>query len=192
MPVTYPLDLSGQATTNLIQNELHTVNEAVFRDYHFIVPNFSPFYVDNFQITYILNGNNRILQEGVDYDFVLPYLTGIRTVGKPLYGAVTIHNLDLNGILSFTYQTLGGDHIADRYYVLNMLAEKAYNPRTTVWENVTDKPCAFPPTPHYQDYDNFYGQEELIAKLDEIKTAIANNYAGLSGILREFLDNYRP
>ena len=38
--VTYPLDLTGVAPTNLIENELHTVSESHYRDYFFIVPNF--------------------------------------------------------------------------------------------------------------------------------------------------------
>ncbi len=36
-PITYPLDLSGNAVTNLITAELHTVQESIYRNYSFIL-----------------------------------------------------------------------------------------------------------------------------------------------------------
>ena len=171
-PVTYPLDLTGNSPNNRIQNELHSVSEAHYRDYNFIVPNCGPFYVDNLVVVHSYNGITKVLTEDVEFSLVLPNIAGTRVTGKPMYGALTINDTTLNGFLSFTYQTLGGEHIVDRLYVLNMLIEKAYNPRTTIWDNITNVPDAFPPTPHYQDYDQFYGQEEVVNKLNAIKDAI--------------------
>ena len=51
--VTYPLDMSGNNQANLIEGELHTVSESHFKDYFFIVPEFAPFYVDNFSLSKI-------------------------------------------------------------------------------------------------------------------------------------------
>ena len=174
-PVTYALDMSGNNPANLIQNELHTVSEAHFRDYYFIVPNFAPFFVDNFSLSISVNGVTTQLQEDIDYSFALQYVTGTRVTGKAMYGAVTLHNLNLNGILIQNYQTIGGDQIADRLQVLSLLADKAYNPRTTIWDILTNVPLALPPVPHYQDYDQFFGQEELVTKLGEIRDAIVQN-----------------
>lgn len=173
--VTYPLDMSGNNPANLIQNELHTVSESHFKDYFFIVPEFAPFYVDNFSLSISINGNITPLQEDVDYSFALQYVTGTRISGKAMYGAVTLHNLNLNGILLMNYQTIGGDQIADRLLVLTTLADKAYNPRTTIWDILTNVPNSLPPSPHYQDYDQFLGQEELVTKLGEIRDAIITN-----------------
>lgn len=173
--VTYPLDMSGNNPANLIEGELHTVNEAHFKDYYFIVPEFAPFYVDNFALSISINGNITPLQEDIDYSFALQYVTGTRVSGKAMYGAVTLHNLNLNGILLMNYQTIGGDQIADRLLVLTTLADKAYNPRTTIWDILTNVPNSLPPNPHYQDYDQFLGQEELVTKLGEIRDAILTN-----------------
>lgn len=173
--VTYPLDMSGNNPANLIQNELHTVSESHFKDYFFIVPEFAPFYVDNFSLSISINGNITPLQEDVDYSFALQYVTGTRISGKAMYGAITLHNLNLNGILLMNYQTIGGDQIADRLLVLTTLADKAYNPRTTIWDILTNVPNSLPPSPHYQDYDQFLGQEELVTKLGEIRDAILTN-----------------
>lgn len=173
--VTYPLDMSGNNPANLIENELHTVSESHFKDYYFIVPDFAPFYVDNFSLSISINGNITPLQEDVDYSFALQYVTGTRISGKVMYGAITLHNLNLNGILLMNYQTIGGDQIADRLLVLTTLADKAYNPRTTIWDILTNVPNSLPPSPHYQDYDQFLGQEELVTKLGEIRDAILTN-----------------
>lgn len=187
--VTYPLDLSGVSPANLVTGELHSVNEAHYRDYYFLIPTFCPFFVDNFSATMTLGSVSRPLVEDVDFSFALSYVTGTRVTGKAMYGGLTLHNLDVNGIISITYQTVGGDQIADRLSVLTLLADKAYNPRTTVWDLlIADTvPNAFPPTPHYQDYDNFYGQQEVVDKLGEIRDAILNNSSLTSAKIEEFL-----
>jgi len=173
--VTFPLDLSGNNPTNLVRNELHTVSESRFRDYFFLVPNFSPFYIDNFSLVLSNNNNDIPLVEDVDFSFAIQYVTGTRVTGKVMYGAITLHNLSLNGILKVTYQTLGGDQVADRLVVLSTLADKAYNPKTTIWDILTGVPQAFPPTPHYQDYNQFFGQEAVVHGLGQIRDAILTN-----------------
>jgi len=174
MSVTYPLDLTGIAPTNLVQNELHTVNESHFRDYQFIVPNHAPFYVDNFTLTLTVNGMSRILEENVDFNLAMLYLSATRSTGKPVYGAITLNNLGQEGILSLGYQSVGGVYTVDRLYVLQYLVEKAYNPRTTLWDLVVNGPSHFPPTPHYEDYDDFYGQEEVVRALNSIRDVLAD------------------
>lgn len=188
--ILYPLDTSGRAITNLVTNELHTVSEANFRDYFFIIPNFAPFYINGFVLKLHLNGEQRILTEGIDYSFALPYIAGTRSVGIPLYGAITLNNIDIAGILECSYQCLGGQWIANRLYVLQYLAEKAYNPRTTIWDTVTNKPEIFAPVPHYQDYATFYGQEEFVAAIGRVADAIAASRPELAFI--EYITNHPP
>lgn len=191
MPVSYTLDLSGNSPDNLVRDELHTVSESHFRDYYFIVPLFAPFYVDNFSASISINGTTRLLTEDIDYSFALEYLAGTRTTRKVMYGGITLHNLDMNGILTITYQTIGGDHVADRLGILTKLADMAYNPRTTVWDTLTDVPVAFPPTPHYQDFADFYGQEELVTVLTQIRDAIATNSSLTAQTIADFLANIK-
>lgn len=187
MAVTYPLDLSGVSPTNLVRNELHSVNEAKFRDYFFLVPYFSPFFIDNFSATITVNGTTRPLVEDVDFSFTLSYVTGTRVTGKQMYGGISLHNLHMNGIITIQYQTVGGDQVANRLDVLTILADKAYNPRTTIWDILTTTPTAFPPTPHFEDYDNFYGQEELVKALNRIRDAIIENSSLTQEEIRSFI-----
>ena len=188
MPVSYPFDFTGNAPSNRITGELHAVSESTYGTYSFIVPNFAPFYVDNFSATITQNNVTRPLVEDVDFSFALEYVTGTRTVGKVLYGAITLHNLTLNdGIITLNYQTLGGN-IADRLQILTKLAELAYNPRTTIFDNLIDTPAALPPVPHYNDYDQFYGQEELVTTLGQIRDAIIQNSSLTQAEINNFLN----
>lgn len=191
MSVTYPLDTSGVNPNNLVTGELHTVSGSQFRDYFFVVPQFTPFFTDNFSASITSNGVTRPLVEHIDFSFCLSYVTGTRTTGKAMYGGITLHNLEMDGIITLNgYQTIGGDQVADRLYILNYLAEKAYNPRTTIWDIITNVPNAFPPVPHYQDYDEFKGQEAVVEKLEAIRAAIATNSSLTSEKIQEFLDLY--
>lgn len=189
MTTQYPLDLSGVSSANYVVDEIHTVSEGHFRDYFFIVPKFGPFYTDNFRMSIVVNNLTRELTEDVDYSFALSYVTGTRITGKAMYGAVTLNNLELNGLLKISYQTVGGDQVVDSLSILSFLADKAYNPRTTIFDLVSNIPNAFPPTPHYQDYDSFYGQEELVRALGEIRDAIIVNSSITSDEIRRFLNN---
>ena len=188
MPITYPLDFSGVASTNKVVGELHSTSEAQFRSERFIVPNFAPFYVDNFRLTVTVGNVTTPLVEDVDFSFALSYVTGTRTTGKAMYGGVTLLNDNLNGILSMDYQTIGGDQVADRLAVLTRLAEMAYNPRTTIWDILTNVPNALPPIPnHYQDYDQFYGQEKVVEALLQIRDAILTNSSLTQETITQFL-----
>lgn len=189
MTTQYPLDQTGTSPTNYIVDELHTVSESHFRDFQFIVMNHSPFYVDRFKMVLIVNGVSRELVEDVDYSFALSYVTGTRVTGKNIYGAVTLHNLELNGLLKVSYQTVGGTQSLDRMTVLTDLADRAYNPRTTIWDIISGAPESFPPTPHYQDYESFYGQEELVQSLGEIRDAILTNSSLTKEEIKKFLQS---
>ena len=129
-------------------------------------------YINNFELKLLDNGVETILVEGVHYQFVLEYVTGTRTTGHATYGAISIIDTNLSGILKATYQTVGGDQTVDRTVILSNLLNMQYNPRVTIWEALSSVPTSFPPTPHYQNYDQFYGQEEVVTALNGVKDAI--------------------
>lgn len=167
--LSYPFDPTGIAPSNLIPNEVHTVTEANYRDYHFIVPEFAPFFEDNFKLQLITTTEGIIdLVPDRDYAFALEYVAATRSIGKSIYGAVTISSQNITGTVLVSYQTLGGEWTASRTFVLNRIAEKIYNPRTTIWDVITDKPTQFPPINHNQLFDYVYGQKELIDAINAL------------------------
>lgn len=171
--IAYPFDPSGLSPVNLIPDEIHVLTEINDTTYRIIVPEFAPFYLDNFKLVHRdSTGVESELTVDVDYYFCLPYIGASRSIGKMVYGGVSINKILLNGTLKLTYQTLGGDWNADSGYVLERLAEYVYNPRTTIWDIVTNKQEIFPPINHDQNLDYIYGHQDLIGSINSIADKI--------------------
>ncbi len=192
-PVSYPLDTTGIASSNLIVNELHTLTEINDFTYRIIIPTFAPFYLNNLLVEHVSSSNVvTALVADVDYTICLVYNSASRALGRMLYGGITINTELINGTIRVSYQTLGGDWTADPQYVLEQLAEHVYNPRITIWDIVTDKPNQFPPSPHDNNIDTTYGYQELLDKINEVITSIIANNADPSALLTHLLDFNNP
>lgn len=191
--ITYPLDTTGLSPGNLIINELHTLTEVNSNTYRVILPFFSPFYLDNFTLTHIAeDGSSHLLVPDVDYIFCLPFIGATRSIGKMLYGGVSINTDLIDGVLSVNYQTLGDKWVADKNYVLERLAELVYNPRIVTWDCVTNVQDTFPPTIHSVDIDNIYGQDKVLDALGNIVTAITVPPTTPQALLSHLLDDNNP
>lgn len=173
-PNTYSFDGSGTLAANLVQDELHTLTVINFRDYHYVIPNFAPFFAESLVVQFrddpIEPYANLI--EGIDYYPALQYIGATRATGKPIYGALSFNNLSLAGELKITYQTVGGEWTLDVAKLTELTANIIYNPRTTTWEQVTTPPAHFPPLAHAWQLDDLVGQSEILSALDAIEQAI--------------------
>lgn len=171
--VTYPFGPLGTESSNLISKEIHTVSEVNDATQRIIIPKFAPFHLNNLAVFHRQDdGVVKPLVEGVDYGPALEYLAASRSLGKPIYGGVQLKNLLTNGELQVTYQTVGDKWCADDAFVLERLATKVYNPRTTVWDVLTNVQQLFPPIAHDQSYDYVFGQKEVVDALRSIETAL--------------------
>lgn len=192
-PTVYlPLDLSGQAPSNLIQNETHTLQECNFKDYYIVIPNLFPFYEDNLHVSLVRNGNIEHLQKNIDYELVIPNLALMREAGKAIYSGISFFDYHSDGVVSITYQSYGSNICADRVKVLQFLADKAYNLRQIAWENITNKPLAFAPSQHFNYFNDIYGQDIHVDRLQEIIDAILNRGNFLNNIISGILDTTNP
>ena len=190
--VVYPLDTTGLAASNLILNEPHTLTAINSSTYRLLIPTFAPFYVDNFALSHVSDvGVVTPLVEGEHFNFAMPYIAATRSIGKSLYGGVSIIDSLLDGYIRIdSYQTIGGDWVADTQYVATRLAEMIYNPRTTVWDIVTNKTDLFPPINHDEQLDYVMGHGDLIAALNKIVEAIVNGSSVTANELRLLFENY--
>lgn len=172
--VSYPFDTTGVATTNLVENELHTVTEVNAAPYRILIPECAPLYLHNLLVEHIDGmGVARELIEGVDFYAVLPYMAAARATGRSVYGGLALINNLANGTIRLTkYQTVGGEWVADRNYVYERLLEVVFNPRTVWWDQITNVQQIFPAQQHDDSIWNVQGHIELIAKLEEIRAAI--------------------
>lgn len=174
--VSYPLDTTGLAPTNLIVDEVHTLTEINDVTYRIIIPEFSPFYLDNFVLKHVDSlGVETPLLIDVDYYLCLPYVAASRSIGKMVYGGITINSELIEGTVKVTYQTIGGDWCADASYVLERIAESNYNPRLAVWDQITNKQDLFPPINHSLDIDQTYGHQQLIDSINSLASTIVNS-----------------
>lgn len=191
--VNYPLDPTGQLQTNRIVDEPHTLTSINATTYRILIPKVAPFHTDNLRVVYIdLLGQEMELVDNVDYQLCLPYLGASRSIGKMIYGGISINREDLNGSLRVTYQTLGGEWTADSGLVLERIMEMAYNPRITIWDVVTNKPNQFPPINHDQEFDYVFGHGDLIEKLDELKDAVLTGPNAANIMMRHIFFDSNP
>lgn len=172
---TYPFDATGTATTNLVSQETHQVQEFNYRSSFLIIPEAAPFYIDNLIVRY---NNGTVIKElirDVDYKLVFDYRAATQSIGKPVYGGILL-NIFSTGTISIDYQTIGGTWTCDRNYVLQKLVQNEFNPRVTIWDMITDKTDLFPPINHQQTIDTIYGMDKLIAQLVALETAILTGF----------------
>lgn len=187
-----PVDLSGLAPSNLITNEIHTVQECNFKDYYIIVPNFFPFYEDNIHVELLYQNTTIPLRKNEDYDLVIPNYALAKEAGKPIYSAISLHNHTLDGKLVISYQSYGGNICADRVTVLKFLADKVYNLREVSWNQIVDKPAVFPPSRHFNYFDDIYGQDMHVFMLQEIIDAIQSRGSFINTLVTNLLNTTNP
>ena len=172
MGLTYPLDVTGLATTNTITED-HTILNDNYGISFFIIPVYSPFFAYGLEL-YAINqdGSTSLLIENSDYEFVLEYLGASRSVGKPIYGAIVFRGNRKPLHIRIKYQTLGGDYTINVSDLVTKLKERVYNVRTTIWDIVTSKPNNYPPDPHKEEFNRLYGQQSLVTALGQIAEVI--------------------
>ena len=168
----YTYDPTGTLPANLITGETHSVTEANFRDYYLIIPTYAPFFINNLTVTLTVNNVTSTLVEGVDYSLVLFYLAASRSLGIPVYGAISLNNTSVSGQITVNYQTIGDPYIADKQQVLAALATYTYNPRITSWDIITNVQEIWPPNDHNQDASTLNGMIDLVTAINSLATSI--------------------
>lgn len=188
--VTYAFDPTGRDAANLVTDEMHVLTEVNAAPYRILIPTFAPFYSYNLKVEHIdIQGNVRLLSEGVDYYLALPYVDATRSTGKAVYGGIPIINSFADGAIRLQYQTVGGPWCADIDYVYARLIEQVYNPRATWWDGLTNVQDNFPPLPHDHGIDDLYQVEVLFQTLTGIRDAILQAPSNVPGqIIAHMLD----
>lgn len=172
MAATYVFDPTGRSPANLVPGEQHVVTNNNYKNYYLIVPKNGPFFINSVVMTQSINGSTRTLVEGVDWYPVFAFIGATRSIGMPVYGGMSFTDLSISGIVSVTYQTIGGEWVFDDSVILETMANKAYNPFTTTWEEVSGVPNQFPVVNHIWDLVDMVGEAQVVEKLVAIENAI--------------------
>lgn len=166
--ILYPMDLTGNAITNRIENEYITIGTDKYRAFTL---NYAPFYADS--LTIKERGKTTLLKAGTDY-VVLYYYSELAkfTGGKQICGVVCITNTAIGTDLVVGYNTIGGHYANCASIIEQAIYDLDLDNRETYWQNVIDKPDLFQPTQHLHDIGDVYGLEFIIDCLIGLREAI--------------------
>jgi hypothetical protein len=186
--LSYPFDPTGQLASNLITNEQVVISAVNYRDYHFVVPQLAPYFLDSMRITLQnSDGTTRPLVLGIDWYGCFEFISASRACAAPIWGGVSLLNTQLSGVLIMQYQTLGGVWAINEQQIAELLAYNLHDPRVTAWEEVIEQPIAFPPIDHEWDLVDLVGATDVVNALTAIQQAIlAQNGGGLAQHLADF------
>ncbi len=131
MSSTYQYDMYATLSDNLISQEPVILKPLNGFNGQLALLNYGPFYINDFNIEYTVNGITTTLTEKKDYVFVFPFVQGILSVGMLLYTGVVVYNIPDNATINITYRTIGGDYVVDPvtlYHIVSDLINYAVSP----------------------------------------------------------------
>ncbi len=169
--ILYPLDLTGENSTNAISGELHTIGTDRYRCF---AVNYGYFYEDS--VVLVDRATNRRLVEGKDADYVCLYynadISAVTKGKKRVCGAILVHNLSVSTDISVGYQLVGGHFANYSAMIEEAIALLELDNRNVYWKDVLDKPDLFEPAPHAHDIGDVYGFEYITDLLGALQNAI--------------------
>lgn len=188
---TYPFDPTGLMASNLIAGEQQIITANNWRDYHFIVPKYAPYFMDSMKIIYQdTDGVQHILVKGVDWYESHEFISASRACANPIFGSISFLNTSLAGVVTLSYQTLGGIWVQDETRITQILADVLHNPRVTSWDEVIDMPYAFPPIDHEWNLVDMVGASDIVAQLQGIEDQL--RASGQNGLANHLADVNNP
>ena len=175
MTAPYQFDPTGTLPANRITGEQHILTAVAGRNYHFVVPTYAPFFADGCTVSYRdIDNNIRYLVEGIDFLFCFQFIAASRSCAKPIYGGISFLNLELAGVVTLVYQTVGGVWTLDPVQINEILSDTTRNPRVTSWEQIANVPTLFPVVDHEWNLTDLVGMSDVVQSIDEVSLAIAN------------------
>jgi hypothetical protein len=173
--IKYPLDLTGQAASNLITGELHTVSVASQPAF---VTNYGPFYTAALVVTRMDTG--AVLTPKTVGSTTGQYVATQLMVDMTLRTGdeiccvivLTDPTLPNNLSVSVQYQALGGPYSASVDAIQQLIDALDLADQPVLWADILGKPVLFPPAPHLHDLGDIYGFEYLVAALERVTQAI--------------------
>lgn len=175
--INYPYDPSGIAATNLITDELRSVQPpADINQASFVIPLKGPFFVESLKVFTAQNKQGTQLLEGRDFFITHEFVAGTNWLGKPLAGGIAFTNALYTGNIYLTYQTLGGDFVVNDVSILENITRKLYaDVRFVTWDQLSGVPSAFPPDAHQHPVTDIKTLADVVTSLNAIAAALVGS-----------------
>lgn len=181
-----PLDLTGQAVSNRINNESQVLIQIPGKNNRSFVCSQGAFYSNSLRIT---DANGYSLKKT---DFVTTYIYDelSKMTAQEIMGIVVITNLNVKSPVSVSYQAVGGAFdisVAELKAVFDKLSldEEHFS-----FEDIVGKPTAYPPDEHYNKYWQLYGMDSTKVELDRLADAMLVNDKAMLSISTDFYKSY--
>jgi hypothetical protein len=166
MPDIYlPLDATGRAVTNKVQEEPHVL---VNRPVRIAVPEYGAFYAESLVVTDTASGKV-LTKKQYRADEMLKEATA--QYGKRICTVVLITDESVGNDITITYQALGNWYNYSQAKLNAELAALVGEEDGVRWEDIIDKPTEFSPGHHLHHISELYGTEYWEAALGRITEA---------------------
>lgn len=162
--IKYPYDPTGEAETNFVAGELHSIPRSASRA--FALYN-GPFFANSVRIQHLASGD--FLEKGTDFETLYLYELATKKVNQPITAVIYVTNPAYHGQLSVDYQVVGGEFANNMSAIQQLIQSLEIDNRAIVWGDILDKPVRFPAAPHLHHVGDLYGMEALIDVLTEMK-----------------------
>lgn len=174
MAVSFPYDPTGVAASNLIVDELHSVQPpSDISRASFIVLKASPFFKEGVELYTGPNKTGTRLVPNKDYFYTHRFVAGSEYLGRTLYGSITFTNSNYTGNVYATYQTLGGEFVLNDVGVIERITNEYYQDiRFVTWDQIKGVPSAFPPDAHQHPVTDVKTFSDVVVGLENIAAAI--------------------
>ena len=177
------VDLTGQSPDNRETGEIQTLNPPRYFDRHFVVPAFAPFFQEGLKVYKmgLPNMPDDELIKGTDYYLTHKYAEATYYLSqdappRTLYASISFYDPTLVGQIKLDYQYLGGPFKLSGAQILQLLADRIYNPRIAYMEQITGAYVRFPPTDHPTDAATIeFGFTDVAERLRDIRDALLAN-----------------
>lgn len=170
LPTLYlELDTTGAKAANKREFEPHVVPSRTTRVFK---PKFGAYFTKSLKVWSIQGATRVPLTRGTDFTCVELFEKLTQVGGHEICGAILVHRPDLPDQFEITYQALGGFGNID-YEGMAVAVRDLYASGNTVeWDDILDKPTAFPPAAHLHDSADLYGMEFLRDAVQNLLYAI--------------------
>ena len=159
---TYEIDTTGTNQDNRVMEERHLISPS----YNVIIPVHAPFFQESLVVMY----NGTRLTPNVDYQFDDLDVKATQASNKSVYTTIVLKRQDIQGEVWLNYQTYGDSNYAGvvaKYIELIMKDNRKVD-----WNEVFNKPAAYPPIYHKHHVRDIRGIWPIVVELQGIKQAI--------------------
>ncbi len=173
VPNRYPVDYTGVADSNFIENELHTLADGEFRVFS---PLYSPFFKKNIAIVDTSTG---LLLEPSQYacKTISAAASKLAGPGNGLYSTVVIIDEEVSNNIAVSYQTVGGHYTTGYEAISTMIGNllttnQVSNNDPVSFNTVQHIPEGLPQNLHLHALGGTAGWEYLVNELEKLRATI--------------------